>query len=146
MNRLIRATTVLTLVSISAPALADALQGTLYKDQNCSCCEGHARYLMRQGIKVDIKPVDDIAAVSAGMGIPNEYQGCHTLMLSGYAIGGHVTVEVINKLLSERPVDIVGISLPGMPTGVPGMNGPYQGPYEVYAIKKDGSAMEFGTQ
>jgi hypothetical protein len=48
-------------------------------------------------------------------------------MLEGYAIEGHVTVELIQKLLKERPANIVGISLPGMPTGVPGMGGPYQG-------------------
>ena len=146
MNRLLQSAVILALVSLCAPALAQTLHGTLYKDQNCPCCEGHAKYLMRRGIHVEIKPVEDIAAISKGAGIPGDYQGCHTLMLEGYAIEGHVTVEIIHKLLKERPADVVGISLPGMPTGVPGMSGPYQGPYTVYAIKKDGTASVFASQ
>ena len=146
MNRVLKSTVIVALVSLCGPALAQTLQGTLYKDQNCPCCEGHAKYLMRRGIDLDIKPVEDIAAISKGAGIPGDYQGCHTLMLEGYAIEGHVTVEIIQKLLKERPADVVGISLPGMPTGVPGMNGPYEGPYQVHAIKKDGSASVFAAQ
>jgi hypothetical protein len=146
MNRLLQSTAVLALVSLSAPALAQALHGTLYKDQNCPCCEGHAAYLEDNGIDVEIKPVEDIASISKDAGIPADYQGCHTLMLEGYAIEGHIAVEVIQKLLQEHPADVVGISLPGMPTGGPGMGGPNLGPYDVYAIKKDGSATVFATQ
>jgi hypothetical protein len=146
MKRFLQLTAIVALVSVCAPALAQTLQGTLYKDQECPCCEGHAKYLMRRGFDIDIKPVEDIAAISKGAGIPGDYQGCHTLMLEGYAIEGHVTVEIIQKLLKERPADVVGISLPGMPTGVPGMGGPYQGPYDVYAIKKDGTVTVFAAQ
>ena len=146
MNRLLQATAALALFSLSAPALAQSLHGTLYKDQNCPCCEGHAAYLRTKGIEIEIKPVADIAAISKDAGIPADYQGCHTLMLEGYAIEGHVTIEIIEKLLKERPADVVGISLPGMPTGVPGMGGPDDGPYDVYAIHRDGSATVFATE
>ena len=146
MKRLVRPAAVLAFLSLIAPAFAQTLQGTLYKDQDCPCCEGHAQYLENNGIELDIRPVDDIAAISRGAGIPADYQGCHTIMLDGYAIEGHVAIEVVRKLLKERPTDVVGISLPGMPTGVPGMGGPYEGPYEVYAIKKDGSASVFAKQ
>jgi hypothetical protein len=145
-TRILKSIVFVVLVSLSAPALAQTLQGTLYKDQNCPCCEGHAKYLMRRGIDVDIKAVEDIATISKDAGIPGDYQGCHTLMLEGYAIEGHVTVEIIRKLLKERPADVVGISLPEMPTGVPGMGGPYMGPYNVFAIKKDGTVSVFATQ
>ena len=87
-----------------------------------------------------------IAAISKGAGIPADYQGCHTIILEGYAIEGHITIEVIQKLLKVHPADVVGISVPGMPTGVAGMSGPYEGPYKVYAIKKDGSASVFAEQ
>ena len=146
MNRLFQSTAVLALISLSTPALAQTLHGTLYKDQNCPCCEGHAQYLEENGIDVDIKPVEDIAAISEQAGVPSEYQGCHTLMLDGYVIEGHITVDIIHKLLKERPADVVGISLPGMPTGVPGMGGPDLGPYDVYAIHKDGTATVFATE
>lgn len=146
MRSLFHATALVAIVSLSAPALAQSLRGTLYKDQNCPCCEGHARYLRTKGLEVDIKPVEDIAAISEEAGIPAEYQGCHTLMLEGYAIEGHVTIDIIQKLLDERPPDVVGISLPGMPTGVPGMGGPDLGPYDVFAIHKDGTATVFAQQ
>lgn len=142
----VRSAAVLALVMLTAPAFAQALQGTLYKDQNCSCCEGHAQYLEENGIELAVAPVDDIAAMSKRAGIPADYQGCHTLMLEGYAIGGHVSIDIVRKLLNERPADVVGISLPGMPTGVPGMSGPYEGPYQVYAIKKDGSVSVYASQ
>ena len=146
MNRLFQSTAMLALVSLATPALAQSLHGILYKDQNCPCCEGHAKYLEENGIDVEIKPVQDIAAISTQAGIPSDYQGCHTLMLDGYAIEGHVEIDVIQKLLREHPSDVVGISLPGMPTGVPGMGGPDLGPYDVYAIKKDGTTTVFATQ
>ena len=148
MKRLLQSTAMLALVSLCAPALAQALQGTMYKDKNCPCCEGHAKYLEKYGIHVDIKPVSDdqVAAISKDAGIPGVYQGCHTILLNGYAIEGHITIEVIQKLLKEEPVDVVGIAMPGMPTGVAGMSGPYDGPYKVYAIKKDGSAFVFATE
>ena len=96
MSRLLQSTVILALVSLCAPALAQSLEGTLYKDQDCPCCEGHAKYLMSRGIDVDIKPVEDIAAISKRAGIPGDYQGCHTLILEGYAI------EVISPSKSFR--------------------------------------------
>jgi MFS family permease len=94
MNRLLQLTAILALVGLCAPALAETLHGTLYKDKNCPCCEGHARYLEWNGIDVDIKPVDSaaLAVISKGAGIPADYQGCHTIMLEGYAIEGHITL------------------------------------------------------
>ena len=150
MNRrcLLQSTAVLALVSLCAPALAQSLHGTLYKDKGCPCCEGHAKYLDQYGIHVEIKPLDSgaLASISKGAGIPADYQGCHTIILEGYAIEGHITIEVIRKLLKEHPANVVGIAMPGMPTGVAGMSGPYEGPYKVYAIKKDGTASVFATQ
>jgi hypothetical protein len=146
MNRVLQSILIAAMVSLWGPALAQSLHGTLYKDQNCTCCEGHAKYLMQNGIDVDVKPVDDITKISKGAGVSGDYQGCHTLMLGGYSIEGHVTIDIIEKLLKERPADVVGITLPGMPTGVPGMNGPYEGPHEVFAIKKDGTVSVFATQ
>jgi hypothetical protein len=102
--------------------------------------------LKANGIDVDVVPVDDIAAISQKAGIPSDYQGCHTLLLDGYAIEGHVSVEIIQKLLKERPANVVGISLPGMPPGVPGMGGEKTGPYEVLAIHIDGKASVFAIE
>jgi len=123
MNHLIRSTVFLTAISISYPALAQSLQGTLYKNAYCTCCEGHAAYLKEQHINVDIKVVEDLSAFNSKAGMPAKYEGCHTILLNGYAIEGHVSAEIIEKLMKEHPTDIVGITLPGMPLGVPGMGG-----------------------
>jgi hypothetical protein len=146
MNRLLQSTALIAVLGLGAPALAQSLHGTLYKDPNCPCCEGHAAYLRENGIALDIKPVDDLAKISQEAGIPSHYQGCHTILLNGYAIEGHVAVDLVRRLLAEHPADVVGISLPGMPTGVPGMAGPNLGPYDVYAVHRDGSVSVFGTQ
>ena len=146
MNRFLQSAAVMALVAFSAPAAAETLRGTLYKDPNCPCCEGHAAYLKERGIELDIEPVENIAMFSRAAGIPSAYLGCHTILLDGYVIEGHINLELIQRLLRERPADVVGISLPGMPTGVPGMGGPYDGPYDVYAIKKNGTATVFAVQ
>jgi hypothetical protein len=146
MTRLLQSTALLALVSLSAPAIAQTLHGTLYKDPNCPCCEGHVRYLAKQGLELDVKPVDNLEELSEGAGVPPDLRGCHTILLDGYVVEGHVRIDIIQKLLEERPADVVGISLPSMPTGVPGMDGPYQGPYDVLAIHKDGSSTVFATQ
>jgi hypothetical protein len=82
-----------------------------------------------------------------GFSIPSDYQGCHTILMEGYAIEGHVSVELIRKLLKEHPADVIGITIPGMPPDVPGMNSLSRDePVTVYAIKADGTASVFGTQ
>jgi hypothetical protein len=146
MNRLFGSTVLLALVNLSAPAFAETLHGTLYKDPNCPCCEGHAAYLREHGVDLVIEPVENHSKISEDAGIPSYYEGCHTILLNGYAIAGHVSIAVVQKLLRERPADVVAISLPGMPVGVPGMEGEKTEPYEVFAIKKDGSASVFAIE
>jgi len=114
-------------------ALAQPMRVTLYKDPNCPCCEGHADYLNKNGFSVDIIPTVDLLAKFREAQVPSELNGCHLIMMDGYAVIGHVPVEAIRKLLTERP-KIIGISIPGMPVGLPGMEGPRSGPIAVYEI------------
>jgi hypothetical protein len=146
MSRLLQSTAILALVSLSASAIAQTLHGTLYKDPNCPCCEGHVGYLAKHGVELEVKPVDNLEEISKDAGVPPDFRGCHTILLDGYVVEGHVKIDIIQELLKERPADVVGISMPSMPTGVPGMGGPYQGPYDVFAIHKDGSTTVFATQ
>lgn len=106
---------------------------TLYKNPQCGCCEGYADYLRDNGFKVTVKPTHDLNAISRQAGVPENFQGCHTMIVDGYVVDGHVPVNVVNRLLSERP-DIRGITLPGMPLGSPGMNGAKTAPFTIYAI------------
>jgi len=125
-------------LAIPLPAAAEPIHATLYKNPQCSCCEGYAAYLRQNGFVVDVKPTNDLTEISQKAGVPEKLQGCHTMFVDNYVIDGHVPVNVIRKLLSERP-PIAGITLPGMPEGSPGMTGHRSGPFTIYAIAKDGA-------
>lgn len=125
--------------AIPKPLFAATLDAVLYKNPQCSCCEAYAAYLEENGFKVDIKPVGNLSQISADAGVPPDLQGCHTMMVEGYAVDGLVPVDVVSKLLSEKPA-IAGITLPGMPAGAPGMGGEKSQTWTIYAFTKDGKA------
>jgi hypothetical protein len=134
--------TMLTLLLGSAagviPPLAradDSTRVTLYKDPQCSCCEGYADYLRQNGFGVSVVATHDLPLLGEKYGIPTELSPCHISLIDGYVVGGHVPIEVVNKLLSERP-KISGITLPGMPPGSPGMTGLKSGPFNIFELTK----------
>ncbi|HWG78725.1 MAG TPA: DUF411 domain-containing protein [Stellaceae bacterium] len=112
-----------------------ARQVTLYKDPQCGCCEGYADYLRSHGFKVSVVPTHDLPLLDEKYGIPTDLQPCHLSLIDGYIVGGHVPVEVVDRLLRERP-EITGITLPGMPLGSPGMSGQKTAPFTIYEITK----------
>jgi hypothetical protein len=113
------------------------IQATLYKNPQCTCCEGYAQYLQQNGFQIDVKPTNDLAGISRNAGVPETLEGCHTMFIGGYVVDGHVPVEAIRKLLAEKPA-IAGITLPGMPSGSPGMTGMKSEAWTIYAVGKDG--------
>ncbi|MDH4989157.1 DUF411 domain-containing protein [Aminobacter anthyllidis] len=123
--------------SLTAVHAGEARRAVLYKNPQCGCCEGYADYLRKNGFEVEVKPTNDLAEISRKAGVPEDFQGCHTMFIDGYVIDGHVPLKAVEKLLTERPA-IAGISLPGMPMGSPGMVGDKTEPFKVYAITKDG--------
>jgi hypothetical protein len=139
MKRSLRFGALITLLTLPLPALADPIQAVLYKNPQCTCCEGYAAYLKQNGFDVEVKPTNDLAQISHDAGVPEDLEGCHTMFVGGYVVDGHVPVTVVKKLLTERPA-IAGITLPGMPMGSPGMGGEKQGPFTVYAVTKDGKS------
>ena len=132
-------TLLLSLVSMavaSSPARAEEPRNaTLFKDPQCSCCEGYADYLRANGFDVKVVNTHDLAPINEQHGVPTELQGCHVTMIDGYVVGGHVPVKIIQGLLSEKPA-ITGITLPGMPNGSPGMYGKKTEPFQIYEIGK----------
>lgn len=124
----------LLLLSVGVANAGEATKtATLYKNPQCGCCESYADYLRDHGFKVTVKPTHDLGAISRQAGVPEDFQGCHTMIVDGYVVDGHVPVNVVNRLLSERP-DIRGITLPSMPLGSPGMNGAKTAPFTIYEI------------
>jgi len=116
-----------------SPVSAQRMPVKLYKDPNCPCCEGHAAYLNNNGFAVQIIPTNDLLAKFAQAQVPSALNGCHLIEMDSYVVIGHVPIEPIRKLLTERP-KIIGISIPGMPVGLPGMEGPRSAPITVYEI------------
>ena len=120
---------------VQPPESADAKEATLYKNPQCDCCEGYAKYLRQNGYKVTVKATHDLPLIKRRHGVSEAFEGCHTTLVDGYVVEGHVPVKTLNKLLAERP-QIKGISLSGMPMGSPGMTGRKEAPFTMYEIKE----------
>lgn len=119
--------------SSDAAVTEPAKMATLYKNPQCSCCESYADYLRENGYQVTVKATHDLTMIKREHDVPEQLDGCHTTLIDGYVVEGHVPVNSINKLLAERP-QIKGISLPGMPQGSPGMTGEKTEPFTIYEI------------
>jgi len=118
----------------AAPAAAQGpRQATLYKNPQCGCCGGYADYLREHGFEVTETPTHDLPLLHRQHGVPEPLVGCHTTLVDGYVIEGHVPIDAVIRLLTERP-PIKGISLPGMPAGSPGMFGEKTEPFTIYEI------------
>jgi hypothetical protein len=136
---------VLTLTGLERTALAQATTVQVWKDPNCGCCQQWVEHLQANGFKVEVRDVGNIAARKR-LGMPEQLGSCHTATVGGYVIEGHVPAADIHRLLKDRPVAL-GLSVPGMPIGSPGMDGPeYKGrkdAYHVLLVQKDGSTKSF---
>ena len=117
----------------------------VWKDPNCGCCGDWIKHLEGHGFSVRVHEVGNTAARKR-LGIPEKLGSCHTALVGGYAIEGHVPAREIHRLLKEKP-QAIGLTVPGMPVGSPGMDGPAYGgrqdPYEVLLIAKDGSTRSY---
>lgn len=124
---------------VSAPVLAAPISVKLYKNPQCGCCEAYADYLRQNGFTVDVVPSNDLVTMARDKGVPEALDGCHISMIEGYVVIGHVPVDAVHKLLAERP-KIVGISIPGMPVGLPGMPGPRNESIAIFEIAAGAAA------
>lgn len=128
----------LAVAALSSPVMAEPVHATLFKNPECSCCEGYASYLREHGFVVDVKPTNNLTEISRKAGVPEQFQGCHTMSVNGYVVDGHVPVNIVRKMLTEKPA-IAGITLPGMPMGSPGMSGAKTSTFTIYSVTKDGA-------
>lgn len=129
--------------ALTAPAAARTGSGAtavMYKNPGCECCDGHAAALRSAGFEVTLVPTQDLAAVKVRAGVPAALQGCHTILVDGYAVEGHVPVAAVQRLLDERPA-LRGIALPGMPAGSPGMGGAKIAPFRVLSFGAQGTRL-----
>jgi len=117
----------------------------VWKDPNCGCCGDWVTHLEANGFAVRVYDTGNSAARSR-LGVPAKLGSCHTALVAGYAIEGHVPAREIRRLLKERP-QAVGLTVPGMPVGSPGMDGAVYGkrrdPFDVLLIAQDGSTQVY---
>lgn len=129
----------------SAQANVDTATLVVYKEATCPCCNAWVDYMRSHGFRVVTYNVSDLPAVKTKHRIGSELQSCHTTEAGGYFIEGHVPVELVRKLLAERP-RIAGIAVPGMPVGSPGMEvGPPE-PYDILSVDSAGRTAVFGKR
>jgi hypothetical protein len=103
---------------------------TMYHGEGCMCCDRWADYLKEQGVTVKDKLLDDPHSIKEEYNIPPRLRSCHTAIVDGYVVEGHVPLEDIRRMLAEQP-DATGISVPGMPPNAPGMDQPVDREYQV---------------
>ncbi len=136
------------LALLGAPTLAAAPAATpmeVWKDPNCGCCKDWVTHLEAAGFSVRVFDIGNHAK-RAALGMPQALGSCHTARVGGYVVEGHVPAKDIRRLLREKPMAL-GLAVPGMPVGSPGMDGAvYLGrkdPFDVLLVARDGSSTVF---
>lgn len=140
-----RAVVVLAAALPLAVAAAETTRVEVWKNADCGCCKEWIKHLRAHGFEVSATDVSETAPLRARYGLPVRYGSCHTAKVGGYAIEGHVPAREIKRLLRERPIAI-GLAVPGMPVGSPGMEqGSRIEPYDVLLVSAAGSAAVYAS-
>lgn len=122
----------------SAPVRPVAM--TVYRDPSCGCCKAWAAIARNAGYRVELIDHPDMPSIKRQHGVPDELRSCHTAIVGGFAVEGHVPLDDVKRLLTEKPRGIRGIAVAGMPLGSPGMEVPdgTEQPFQVMAFDADG--------
>jgi len=127
-----------------AEAVSKEPKITVYKDANCGCCKSWIEHLIKHGYRVEAKDSDDMTGIKRSLGVPEALTSCHTAVVNGYLIEGHVPAADIARLLKTKP-KVAGLAVPGMPMGSPGMEGPRTQKYDVLSFDKAGKTKVFAS-
>ena len=119
----------------------------VYKSPTCGCCKLWVTHLERNGFPVKSEDLDSLAAIKKRHGVPDAMASCHTALVDGYVVEGHVPADLIDRLLRERP-SVAGIAVPGMPIGSPGMEVPGRPAdrYQILTFDRSGATTVFATR
>ncbi len=125
-------------VYVRSESSSDAKTVTVYKTPTCGCCKKWVGLLIKSGYQVTVHDLSDLTEIKTEYGVPRALASCHTAIIDGYVLEGHVPIDVIQKMLKEKP-KVTGITVPGMPMGSPGMEGDYSEPYDVLTFDSQGN-------
>ncbi len=135
----------LTLGSPRAQARREGVAVEVWKDASCGCCGDWITHMEKNGFKITVHDTGN-NAVRARLGLPTKYGSCHTALVGGYVVEGHVPASDVQRLLRDKP-QALGLTVPGMPIGSPGMDGAVYGGrrdrYETLLVSRDGSSRVF---
>ena len=127
-------------------ALADDPAVTVYKSPTCGCCSKWVDHMRAAGLRVTTQDVEDVTPIKDRHGVPEAHRSCHTALVAGFVVEGHVPADVVREMLKTKPA-IIGIAVGGMPAGSPGMEmGARRDPYEVVAFAKGGKTSVFAKR
>ncbi len=137
----------------AVPALAHAMTDagaapipiTVYKSPTCGCCGEWVKYMDKNGFATKVILMDDPTPMRREAGVPDQLGSCHTALVGGYVVEGHVPADLIKKMLAEKP-KIVGLTVPGMIQGPPGMDEGTKRPYEVLAFDRAGKTSVYAKR
>ena len=118
-------------------------KGIVYLSPDCSCCHKWVIYMEENNFHLEENKDSDMYDVKTNAGVPNDMSSCHTAVIDGYFIEGHVPADDVKRLLKEKPDDIIGLTAPGMPAGinVPGMEvNDEKASFDVLAINSEGES------
>lgn len=129
-------------LAASCSKTSNAQAITVYKSPTCGCCKKWISHLEANGFEVTAHDTYDMQSVKQANGVADHLSSCHTAIVNGYVIEGHVPADSIKRLLKEKPV-AAGLTVPGMPMGSPGMEGPRKDPYNVLLFNRAGDSAIF---
>lgn len=131
--------------SVSNPELLKNVSATVYKDANCGCCKAWIDHTQSNGLSATAEHPKDLSSLKDRHGVPSEMRSCHTVVTTDdYVFEGHVPAKYMAQFLENPPVQAMGLAVPGMPVGSPGME--YQNkfmPYQVMQLNKDGTTQVY---
>lgn len=127
----------------AVPATGDGPAVHVYKTATCGCCAKWVDHLRAAGFAVTVEDTRELMAVKRREGVPTDLSSCHTALVDGYVVEGHVPASVVRAFLEEAPPQARGLAVPGMPMGSPGMEGLRSEAYDVYAFDAEGGRTVF---
>jgi hypothetical protein len=112
----------------------------VFKQASCGCCKKWISHMEDAGFDVKARNRVSLNVIKKEFGVAPRYQSCHTAVAEGYVFEGHIPADIVQRFLDDRPEGVIGLAVPGMPVGSPGMEvGDRLDPYDVLVMKKDGT-------
>ena len=127
----------------TSDALPASVSVTVYKDPMCGCCTKWVEHLRANGYTTQVHDRSDMDALKDSLGVPKNLRSCHTAVIGKYVVEGHVPAADVKRLLASAPATVIGLAVPGMPTGSPGMEGARVDKYDVIAFGAKGTTKVF---